>query len=169
MVTALTIGKKKFATAEPEMQDIAARAAQLVSTLSSLVERDATAYQAVSSAHKRPQSTAAERAARAAAVHDALLGAAMVPLETARACADVAELCLAVAERGNTNAITDAGVAAALAEAACRSAAYNVRVNIASLKKRADGKHLAKEAGELVTQAAEVAAKVGTLVEASLA
>jgi len=169
MVTALTIGKKKFAPVEPEMKDITARAAQLMTTLSSLVERDATAYEAVATAYKRPQGTVEERTTRATAVHNALLEAAAVPLETARACAEVAELCLAVAERGNTNAITDAGVAAALAEAACRSAAYNVRVNIASLEKRADGDHLAKEAGEVVTRAAEVAAKVGTLVEASLA
>ena len=169
MVTGLTIGKKKFATVEPEMRDIAARAAQLVSTLSSLVERDATAYEAVSSAYKRPQGTAQELTTRATAVHNALLGAAAVPVETARACAEVAELCLAVAERGNTNAITDAGVAAGLAEAACRSAAYNVRVNVAALENRADGEHLAKEAGDCVTRAAEAAAKVGTLVEAALA
>jgi glutamate formiminotransferase/formiminotetrahydrofolate cyclodeaminase len=168
MVTGLTVGKKKFATVELEMKDIAARAAQLVSDLSSLVERDATAYEAVASAYKRPQGTSEERTTRATAVHNALLGAAAVPLETARACAEVAELCLAVAERGNTNAITDAGVAAALAEAACRSAAYNVRVNIASLEKRADGEQLTKEAGELVTRAAEAAAKVVTLVETAL-
>lgn len=168
MVTGLTIGKKKFTAVEPEMNAIAARAVQLVSNLSSLVERDSTAYQAVSSAYKRPQGTADERSARATAIHDALLGAAAVPLETARACAEVAELCLAVAKRGNTSAITDAGVAAALAEAACRSAAYNVRVNIAALEKRAEGEHLAKEAGELVTRAAESAAKVVTLVETAL-
>lgn len=169
MVTGFTVGKKKFAAVEPEMKDIAARAARLVSTLSSLVERDATAYQAVSSAYKRPQATAEERSARAAAIQHALLEAAAVPLETARACTDVADLCLAVAERGNTNAITDAGVAATLAAAACQSAAYNVRVNVASLENRADGEHLAKEAGDCVTRAAEAAAKVGTLVEAALA
>jgi glutamate formiminotransferase/formiminotetrahydrofolate cyclodeaminase len=169
MVTGLTIGKKKFATVEAEMKAIASHAAQLVTTLSSLVERDATAYEAVAAAYKRPQGTAEERTTRATAIHSALLGAAAVPLETARASAEVAELCLAVAERGNTNAITDAGVAATLAEAACRAAAYNVRVNVASLDSRADGEHLRKEAGELVTRAAEVAAKVGTLVGASLA
>ena len=61
-------------------------------------------------------------------------------------CAEVAELAEAVAERGNTNAVSDAGVAALLADAACRGAVYNVRINVAALQNRADGARLAAEA-----------------------
>ena len=53
-----------------------------------------------------------------------------MPLETARACVAVAELATTVATKGNVNAVSDAGVAALLAEAACRGAAYNVRINV---------------------------------------
>jgi formiminotetrahydrofolate cyclodeaminase len=71
-------------------------------------------------------------------VRDALFAAALVPLETAQLAAQVAELAAAVAERGNTNAVTDGAVAALMAEAACKGAALNVRINVVALNGDAD-------------------------------
>jgi glutamate formiminotransferase/formiminotetrahydrofolate cyclodeaminase len=85
----------------------------------------------------------------------ALLSAAQVPLETARACARVAELAAIAAEKGNTNAASDAGVAALLAEASCRGAVLNVRINVASLEDKSLGAGLLEEAKQLVAQTAE--------------
>jgi glutamate formiminotransferase/formiminotetrahydrofolate cyclodeaminase len=101
-------------------------------------------------------------------VDAALLGAAAVPLETARACAQVAELALAVAEHGNSNAVTDAGVAALLAEAGCVGASYNVRVNVTSLADRSRGEALAEESRVLVARTRELAARTAALVERAL-
>jgi glutamate formiminotransferase / formiminotetrahydrofolate cyclodeaminase len=168
MVAGLTAGKKKYASVDAEMKDIGLRAAGLANRLSTLVTRDADAYSAVAGAFQLPQESDEEKVARAAAVKSALLGAAEVPLETARACADVAELAQAVAERGNQNAITDAGVAALLAESGCRGAAYNVRVNVSSLENRADGEHLANEAAALVARCRATTTRVTELVEAAL-
>ena len=89
---------------------------------------------------------------RSAAITDALLGAAEVPLETARACAEVAQLAATCANKGNTNAVSDAGVAALLADAACRGAVYNVRINISSLDDRKLGDGLVAEANQLLAQ-----------------
>ena len=129
MVTGLTIGKKKYAAVEPEMTIVASNADALTASLAALVERDADAYAAVSEAYKLPKDSA-DRIER---IDKALLFAAKVPLETARLCAQAAELAAAVAAKGNTNAVTDAGVAALLADAGCRGAVYNVRVNVSSL------------------------------------
>src|SRR6185503_13426814 len=107
-----------------------ALAAALVNQLSTLVAKDAEAYGAVSAAYKMPNEPTDAANARSAAITDALLGAAEVPLETARACARVAELAATCANKGNTNAVSDAGVAALLADAACRGAVYNVRINV---------------------------------------
>lgn len=168
MVAGLTIGKKKYASVDAEMKEIALQAAALSNRLAGLVTRDAEAYGAVSTAHQLPQGTEEEKRARAAAIQTALLGAAEVPLETARACVAVAELALAAAQRGNQNAVTDAGVAALLAETGCRGAAYNVRVNVTSLEDRRAGQVLAKETGELVARVAELAAGVRAAVDAAL-
>ena len=168
MVTGLTIGKKKYAAVEAEMKEAALKAVALGNTLASLVKRDAEAYSLVSEAHKLPKEPADAAARRSEAVTNALLKAAEVPLETARASAEVAAIAALVAEKGNTNAVTDAGVAALLAEAACKGADYNVRVNVSALEDPARGAGLAKESKELVKKVADLAAKVAAKVERSL-
>jgi glutamate formiminotransferase/formiminotetrahydrofolate cyclodeaminase len=165
MVAGLTVGKKRYAAAEPEMRELGVRAASLGSRLSQLVDADARAYRSVSEAYKMPKEPATAATTRQQAVDRALIGAAEVPLETARVCADVAELAVAVAERGNANAISDAGVAALLSDAACRGAAYNVRINVAALSDRAAGAPLAAEAQRLTNETAGRVAKVMERVE----
>lgn len=169
MVAGLTVGKKKYAAVDARMKELGIRAAALGNALALLVERDAKAFEAVSAAHRMAKETDAEQAARAGAIAQALLGAAEVPLETARYCAEVADVALEVAATGNTNAITDAGVAALLADAACRGAIYNVRVNVSSMADRPSGDALLVEATQLMARTAAAAREVEQLVEKALA
>jgi glutamate formiminotransferase/formiminotetrahydrofolate cyclodeaminase len=167
MVAGLTIGKKKYAAVDAEMREISFRGAELRRKLLELVDRDARSYAAVSEAYKLPRDPESAPT-REAAITRALLGASEVPLETARACAEVAELAAAVATRGNTNAASDGGVAALLAEAACKGAAYNVRINVASLDDRTLGAELVSEANGLVERTSRAAAEAVAAVERSL-
>ncbi len=164
MVAGLTIGKKKYAAVEPEMTVVAATADSLSAALSALVDRDAEAYGAVSAAYKLPK----DSQGRADAITKALLGAAQVPLETARLCTQAAELAATVAGKGNSNAVTDAGVAALLASAGCKGAAFNVKINVSSLTDRSLGAHLQAEADELVAKADRFAAEACEIVERAL-
>lgn len=168
MVAGLTIGKKKYATVDADMREAAVRAAALGNTLSALVARDAAAYNVVSAAYKLPGDTDNQKAARTRQIDDALLYATEVPLETARACADVAELALLVAEKGNTNAASDAGVAALAAEAGCVGAAFNVRININSMSDRENAATLGDEARAHVERARSAARKALELVDKSI-
>jgi glutamate formiminotransferase/formiminotetrahydrofolate cyclodeaminase len=168
MVAGLTIGKKKYAAVEAEMKEAALKAASLVTTLSGLVERDAQSYAAVMSAYKLPNEPEEAAKARTKAIDDALIGAAQVPLETARACGEVAELAALVAEKGNTNAVSDGGVAALLAEAACKGAVYNVRINVTSLSDRSLGEGLINEAKQVMARTAAATRKVESIVERQL-
>jgi glutamate formiminotransferase/formiminotetrahydrofolate cyclodeaminase len=168
MVAGLTMGKKKYAAVDAEMRELAVRAAGLGNTLAALVARDASAYAVVAAAYKLPDEGDAQASEKARTVDDALMHAADVPLETARACAEVAELALAVAERGNTNAATDAGVAALMAEAGCVGASYNVRVNVVALGDRSRGAALAAEAKALVARTRETVARTIAIVEKAL-
>ena len=168
MVAGLTAGRKKYVAVDAEMRDIAVRAAALGNALSALVARDAAAYAIVFAAYKLPGETEQQQNEKAARVDDALIHAAEVPLETARACADVAELARAVAERGNTNAASDAGVAALLAEAGCVGAAYNVRINVSALADKARGAPLAKQATECVERARAASRRAQEVVERAI-
>lgn len=168
MVAGLTVGKKKYAAVDTEMRELAVRAAGLGNELAALVARDASAYAIVAAAYKLPAESDDQQRDKTAKIDEALLHAAEVPLETARACAEVAELALAVAERGNTNAASDAGVAALLAEAGCVGASYNVRINVGSLSDRSRGAELNKRAAEYVKRTRDLAKRTGEIVEKSL-
>jgi glutamate formiminotransferase / formiminotetrahydrofolate cyclodeaminase len=168
MVAGLTVGKKKYAAVDAEMRELAVRAAALGNTLAVLVTRDAEAYAGVTAAYKLPADTPELEALKKAKVDEALLAAAAVPLETAVACADVAELALAVAERGNSNAASDAGIAALLAEAGCIGASYNVRINVLALSDRSLGARLSNDARQLVEKTHEFARKTADAVERAL-
>jgi len=164
MVAGLTVGRPKYAAVDAEVREIARQATELSGQLAELVERDAAAYGAVSAAYKLPKTDAN----RQQVITEALLGAARVPLETARAAARVAALAARIADKGNTNAVSDAGVAALLAEAACRGAAYNVRINVAALSERSAGALLVTEADEAVSAAAGAVALATASVERHL-
>lgn len=136
MVANLTLGKKKYQQVEQDMQSALVLASELRGRLSQLSEEDARAYEDVMHAYKLPKTTPEDDVARAQAVGRALHRAAEVPLKTAQAALQVLEAAHAVADKGNPNALTDAGVAALLAEAALKAALYNVRVNTAVLNPR---------------------------------
>lgn len=153
MVAGLTVGRKKYAAVEAEARAIAEEASQLRRTLADLVARDAASYDAVRAAYQLPGDGDDAAAARRTAIHAALLGAADVPLETARAAARVCALAAHVARVGNRNAVSDAAVAALLAEAACRGAVWNVRINVHALSEEGAGLSPGSRAAQLLTDA----------------
>jgi glutamate formiminotransferase/formiminotetrahydrofolate cyclodeaminase len=168
MVAGLTLGRERYASVQGEMRNVADRARALAHRLISLAQQDAEAYAAVIDAQKLPKDSTGGATHRETALRDALLAAAHVPLEICRASEKVAQLSEVVAERGNSNAITDAGVAAALASAACTAAAYNVRINVRALRDPSSGAALAAEAIALTRSASTVADRVAKRVEAAL-
>ncbi|MEP7345601.1 MAG: glutamate formimidoyltransferase [Gemmatimonadaceae bacterium] len=169
MVAGLTIGRKKYVGVEADMKALSLQAVALRNELETLVAKDGAAYGLVMEAYKLPKDTPEQLSARTAAIDDALIGAAQVPMETARACAAVAALAQEAAEKGNTNAASDAGVAALLAQAACRGAVYNVRINVSSLSDKSRGEILSREAQEILAKAAGYADAATAVVERNIA
>jgi glutamate formiminotransferase/formiminotetrahydrofolate cyclodeaminase len=164
MVAGLTIGRPKYADVEAEMRELAADADDLVARLGRLVDEDAASYALVADAYRLPK----DDPTRADVIEQGLLAAARVPLETAHACRDAVRLAITCAEHGNRNTVTDAGVAALLADAGCRGAAYNVRINVVALADPTRGASLAEDAQSVVAESAQLAARVVALVEAAL-
>jgi methenyltetrahydrofolate cyclohydrolase len=141
MVTSLTLGKEKFAAVEDDMEEIAAAAEVLRARLGEYVSLDAKAYRAVAVAMKLPRDTEEQKQERAAILQSALKGAAEAPLAVAEAAGEVAALTLPAAEKGNPHAVSDAGVAVLLAEAAAQSAALNVKINLAWIEDEDFNRH----------------------------
>lgn len=134
MVCNLTVGKEKYADVEDDIKALLARSEELRKRLIDLLEADVQVYTKVSKAYKMPRVTEEEKRVRTEAIQAALKEAAAVPMAVAEACVKVLELCTRVAKKGNVMAVSDAGIAALMAEAGLRSAALNVLINLGAIK-----------------------------------
>lgn len=130
MVAALTAGRAGYEAVDATVRSIGAEAAGLRDRLLDLAGRDSDAYDAVMHARRLPKETDDQKAARKAAMGDAFVLAATVPLQTAQTAEQVLQLAARIAPIGNPNAASDAGVAAQLASASIRGAILNVRINL---------------------------------------
>jgi formiminotetrahydrofolate cyclodeaminase len=137
MVANLTVGKKKYADVQADIQHILSQSETLRHKCVKLLEDDVAAYTQVAKAYKMPRDTDEQKQARTAAIQDALKGATAVPMELAETCVEILQLCPDSAEKGNVLAVSDVGVAALMAEAALRAAALNVWINLGSINDEA--------------------------------
>jgi glutamate formiminotransferase/formiminotetrahydrofolate cyclodeaminase len=134
MVARVTIGKKKYTGVETEMQAVVARAEDLRTQFTQAVAQDAEAFNGVMAAFRLAKGTDKEQEMRNKAIQHATLHAAQVPLGVVEKVVELLPLIRTAAEKGNANAITDAGSAAALAQAALSGAGMNVRINLGGLE-----------------------------------
>jgi glutamate formiminotransferase/formiminotetrahydrofolate cyclodeaminase len=153
MVASLTIGKKKYAEFEAEMQAIRVVAENLRKELTQAVDDDASSFEVLMATFKLPKDTDEQKAARSAAIVKATLNAAHVPLHVAEDAVKVMELALKCAKHGNVNAISDAMSGFAMSRAALTAAGYNVRININSLEDKSAGEKMLSELAELEFEA----------------
>lgn len=160
MVARLTLGRKKYADAEPLMVEAIERLAPAIERLTAAIDLDSAAYGAVMEAFRLPRDTDADRAARSAAIERATVEAARVPLDTARAVVDILPQIEVVAARGNVNAVTDAAVAALAADTAVTAATLNVRVNLPGIADKELAGAMAAECARLVEAAAATRRRV---------
>ena len=160
MVARLTVGKKKYAEVEAQMQSVVDGADKLRASLTAAAQADSEAFEAVMEAFKLPKETAEQQTTRAEAVELAYIHAAEVPLHVARDAVATLGLAAVVAEHGNANALSDAGTAAHLAEAALAGAALNVRANATAIKDRATAASWLKELAGLEARADDALAAV---------
>lgn len=156
MVARLTLGKKKYAAVSDVMAALVTRAEALRAQLTLRIEEDAAAFDLVLKARALPRDTPAQEAVRNAELARANLHATTVPLHTMRDAVMALECANEAARQGNTNCITDAGVAALLAFAAVEGAWLNVAINLGSLEDAGEAARIRKEAESLRTRAREL-------------
>lgn len=117
-----------------EIQKIIPLADNLAVELKELIEKDTQAFNQVMKAFKMPKNTPEEKTARSHAIQQGMKDAVLVPLEVMEKSVKAMELASEIAKIGNQNAISDAGVAGLMGNAAVKGAAYNVQINLLSVK-----------------------------------
>lgn len=160
MVANLSAHKRGWDERWKEFSDVAEKGWKIMDELTSLVDEDTAAFNRIMDVFAMPKGTPEEKAARAAAMEDATLYAATVPLKTMEASLKALPLALEMARKGNPASASDAGVAALAALAAIRGAELNVRINAAGLADKSAAAPLLTRAAEIVSEATSLQEQV---------
>ncbi len=141
---------------------------ELMTELLHLVDEDTEAFNRIMAAFGLPKKTEEDKAARSQAIQEATLYATQVPLHTMQASFRAFDICRAMAEEGNPNSVSDAGVGALAARAAVLGAGLNVKINAGSLKDHEVADKLIAEANELIQKANAEEQEILKIVESKL-
>lgn len=145
MVCQLTLGKKKYESVQEEISTLNQDVKKLKKQLITLIDEDTNAFNDVMAAFKMPKDTEEQKKKRSEMIQKGYKKAAEIPLETARTAKKVLHFTIDIAKKGNTNSITDAGVAALLGYAAVHAAALNVEINLSSIKDKSFVEKMSEE------------------------
>ena len=165
MVANLTVGRKGQEDDWEMMNEVALQAQPHKDWLMQAVDADTEAFNAVINARRLSKKTPEETAARDEALRLANREATMVPLQVLERNLPVLELTELVAQRGNPNSLSDAGVAALCCMACAEGAYYNVLINLAGLQEDAQW---AKETRERATLALDAVMEKARTIQSAV-
>jgi glutamate formiminotransferase/formiminotetrahydrofolate cyclodeaminase len=165
MVTGLSISGRKFAGIKEEMVKHRHACENDRGILMDNIEKDSEAFDVVMAAMRAPAETAADKKKQEATLEKATIEAAKIPLSTMQHSFNALTHARVAAEKGNINAITDAGVAAHALMASIEGAALNVRINLGNIADKTFTNKTAKEVEKLLTDGAKLKAEVLEIVE----
>lgn len=156
MVAGLTVGREKFAAVNDEMahaQEVGHREA---ASLLKCADEDQEAFDQVMAAFALPKSTDEEKKARTQAVQAGYKAATRAPIKTMEHCLTTMRYALAVASKGNPNALSDGYVGFLTASAGFEGALWNVAINLGSIKDEAFKQEALDEVNRLRAEKGEI-------------
>lgn len=168
MVANLTYGKKEYRKANRRMKNLALQAQVLKDEFIDLIEKDAEAFNNVMSAMRLKKKTEEEKKKRDEAIEEATKKATLVPLEIMKKSERILDLAAVAEKKGNQNSVSDAGVAAIMADAACEGGYLNVIINLGNIKDEEFKKSIKAEVDGLLKRVKSKAKRIIKRVIAKL-
>jgi glutamate formiminotransferase/formiminotetrahydrofolate cyclodeaminase len=168
MVGALTHGKAGYEDVSEEMERAGVEAQKIKAEFLADVDRDTDAFNMVMDAMRMKKKTDEQKAARAAAIEETTKEATLVPMGVLRRTRAAADLARIVAEKGNSNSISDAGVAALAARTAAEGAYLNVIINLPGISDEEFKSAISKEAAAVRAEVVAHTEETVRLVEKAL-
>jgi len=136
--------------------------------LTKMVDEDTNAFNKIMNAFGLPKGTDEEKAARTKAIEEATLYAIEVPFKVMQLCYESMEVVKAMAEHGNPNSVTDAGVGALAARSGVMGAFLNVKINAAGLKDKTVTQSYIEKGNEIVAKTIEMERIILSIVEGKI-
>ncbi|ASU32912.1 glutamate formimidoyltransferase [Mucilaginibacter xinganensis] len=168
MVANLSSHKKGWDNRWEEFSNWAEKGQQYKDELVRLVDLDTAAFNKIMEAFSLPKVTDEEKAARDKAIQDATRYAIEIPLRVMHAAYGSLTVIKAMAETGNPNSVTDAGVAALCARSAVIGAFMNVKINASGYKDKDYVIKVISDGGELERKAIALEGEIIELVNGKI-
>jgi len=168
MVANLSSHKKGWDDRWQEFSDWAEKGQFYKDELLKLVDLDTMAFNKIMEGFSLPKSTDNEKVARDKAIQDATKYAIEIPFKVMQMAHGSLEVIKAMAEIGNPNSVTDAGVAALCARTAVLGAFMNVKINASGYKDKTYTADIIKQGKELERQTVALEAEIIQLVNAKI-
>lgn len=164
MVANLTVGKKRYADVEEEMQQSLFALNILQMELMALADKDAEVFAPLAASYGMPTETEEQKAEKERVMEANLLAASLVPLKMMEKASAVLDILGLLEDKGSRMAVSDVGVAVQFARAALNGAVMNIYINTRSMKNREKAEELNESARKLIetgtAQADEIYGKV---------
>lgn len=165
MVANLSSHKAGWDARWEEFSDWAVKAKKVMVKLIDMVDEDTNAFNKIMDAFSLPKGTDDEKALRKKAIQDATKYAIEVPLKVMHLCLEAMPIAKAMAEIGNPNSVSDAGVGALAARSGVIGAWLNVKINAAGLNDQVFVDNVLKEGADIVKQAEKLEKEIVAIVE----
>ncbi len=168
MVANLSSHKRGWDARWEEFSDWAEKGKAYQTELIKMVDEDTNAFNFIMDAFGLPKKTDDEKAARTKAIQDATKYATEVPFKTMELCYNCMEVAKAMAEIGNPNSVTDAGVGALAARSGVIGAFLNVKINAAGLDDKEFATKIIADGEAMVEKAKALEAEILKIVDAKI-
>jgi len=168
MVANLSSHKRGWDERWKEFSDWAEKGKQYYVELLHLIDEDTEAFNRIMAAFQLPKSSEEEKAVRKQAIQDATRYAIEIPFKVMQTIYKSMEVIRAMAEIGNPNSVTDAGVGALAARSGIKGAFLNVRINAGDLDDKAWVEKLLTEASDIEKKAEALEREILDIVESKL-
>lgn len=168
MVCALTVGKKKYAEYEALAVEAEKKAVALKDRFIEIIDSDTEAFNAVSAVFTMPKDTDEEKAARKAAMQEALKACTISPFEMMELATQALEVVTALVGKSNASAASDLGCAALNLRSAIQGAWLNVCINVGGIQDEAFAKEYREKGEALLAKALPMADAAYQAILASL-
>ena len=169
MVANLSAHKRGWDDRWEEFSAQAEHGQDLMGQLLRLVDADTAAFDAIMAAYGMPKANEAQQAQRHQAIQEATRHAIDIPMKVAQIAHDALELASDMAQDGNPNSVTDAGVGAMCLRTAVMGAVLNARINCGDLEDKAYVQAIEARCADLVERAQRQEAAILATVDRVMA
>jgi glutamate formiminotransferase/formiminotetrahydrofolate cyclodeaminase len=168
MVANLSSHKRGWDDRWEEFSNWAEKAKYYQTRLLKMVDEDTNAFNKIMDAFGLPKKSDEEKAARNSAIQEATKYATQVPFDTMKLCYESMEVMKAMAETGNPNSVTDAGVGAIATRAGVAGAFLNVKINAAGLEDKKYASNIISRGNEIMQKAIKMEEEILKIVESKI-